>query len=188
MESREPWMRGTHGDLDVVRRAIVHALEQAAEDGDRWAAGLTKDEVHARPAGLASVAFHLRHAVRSLDRLLCYADNRSLNDRQLAALRSEMETGDETAAVMQEFREGLARAVERVRAFLPEMYGEARGIGRQRLPTTVAGLLIHCAEHTQRHMGQMVTTAKVVRGSVEVKLDGIVSEQVLLDTEGRRDG
>ena len=64
---------------------------------------------------------------------------------------------------MREFREGLDRAKERVRNFAPERYLEARGIGRERLPTTVAGLLIHCAEHTQRHAGQAVTTAKIVR-------------------------
>lgn len=164
METREPWMRGTHGELDGVQRAVVHALEQAEEDGERWAAGLTAEEVHARPAGVASVAFHLRHAVRSLDRLLTYAENGALDAGQMAALRTEMETGESTAEVMEEFRAGLGRAMERVRGLGPEVYGEARGIGRARLPTTVVGLLIHCAEHTQRHAGQMVTTAKVVRG------------------------
>lgn len=158
-------MRGTHGELDGVRRAVVHALDQAGEDGERWAAGLTTEEMHARPAGVASVAFHLRHLVRSLDRLLTYAENRALDEGQLGALRTEMEAGEATDEVMREFRKGLARAGERVRAIAPERYGEARGIGRARLPTTVVGLLIHCAEHTQRHVGQMVVTAKVVRGS-----------------------
>ncbi len=164
MDQREPWMRGTHGELDGVRRAVVHALEQAGEDGEGWAAGLTTEEVHARPAGVASVAFHLRHAVRSLDRLLTYAEDRALDEGQRAALRTEMEAGEDAAGVMAEFRAGLARAVERVQGLGPEVYGEARGIGRERLPTTVVGLLIHCAEHTQRHAGQMVLTAKVVRG------------------------
>lgn len=111
------------------------------------------------------MAFHLRHLVRSLDRLLTYAENRALDEGQLGALRTEMEAGEATDEVMREFRKGLARAGERVRAIAPERYGEARGIGRARLPTTVVGLLIHCAEHTQRHVGQMVVTAKVVRGS-----------------------
>ena len=164
MDQREPWMRGTHGELDGVRRAVVHALEQAGEDGERWAAGLTDEEVHRRPAGVASVAFHLRHLVRSLDRLLTYAEGRGLDEGQMAALKTEMDVGESTAGVMGEFRVGLRRAVERVRVLGPEVYGEARGIGRARLPTTVVELLIHCAEHTQRHAGQMVTTAKVVRG------------------------
>ncbi len=177
MDQREPWMRGTHGELDGVRRAVVHALEQAGEDGERWAAGLTTDEMHWRPAGVASVAFHLRHAVRSLDRLMTYAEDRAgdrtLDEGQLLALKTEMEAGESTDEVMGEFRAGLARALERVLGLGPEVFGEARGIGRARLPTTVVGLLIHCAEHTQRHAGQMVTTAKVVR---EMARNGAISD------------
>jgi hypothetical protein len=37
-------------------------------------------------------------------------------------------------------------------------------IGRKRLPTTLGGLLVHAAEHTQRHVGQAITTAKVILG------------------------
>ncbi len=160
---REPWMRGTHGELDELRRAVVHALEQAAEDAERWAASLPDEETHARPLGLPSVAFHLRHTARSLDRLLRYAEGRALGAAQMASLQTEAESGETAAAVMAEFRSGIERAIDRVRAFRPELYGEARGVGRLKLPSTVAGLLIHCAEHTQRHVGQMVTTAKVVR-------------------------
>jgi hypothetical protein len=99
--------------------------------------------------------------VRSLDRLLTYADARPLDEAQLAALATEMDAGT-VVEVLEEFRVGLRRAMERVLAVDPETFVEARGVGRRRLPTTVAGLLIHCAEHTQRHVGQMVTTAKVV--------------------------
>jgi uncharacterized damage-inducible protein DinB len=115
----------------------------------------------ARPGGVAPVAFHLRHAARSLDRLLTYAEGRGLDEGQLAALGTEMHAGT-VAAVMGEFRAGLARAKQRVVAFRPESYEEERGIGRKRLPTTVGGLLIHCAEHTQRHVGQMVVLARLV--------------------------
>ena len=162
MAEGEPWMRGTHGELDPLRRGVVHALEQAGEDGERWAARLGDEAMHRRVAGLPSVAFHLRHMVRSLDRLLTYAEGRGLDEAQMEALGTETEAGEPAAVVMAEFREGLRRAVERVRRFRPEGYGEARGIGRKRLPTNVAGLLIHCAEHTGRHAGQMVTTAKLV--------------------------
>jgi uncharacterized damage-inducible protein DinB len=161
----EPWMRGTHEELDGVRRAVVHALELAEEDAERWCAGLSDKAMFARPGELAPVAFHLRHMARSLDRLLTYAEDRALDDVQLAALGTEMDPGTATE-VLQEFRVGLSEAKERVGAFRPEQYGEARGIGRKRLPTTVGGLLIHCAEHTQRHAGQMVVTAKLVRQSM----------------------
>ena len=165
MVAGEPWMRGTHGELDPVRRGVVHALEQAAEDGERWAAGMDDEAMHRRVAGLPSVAFHLRHAVRSLDRLLTYAEDRALDEAQMEALGTEHEAGQEAAAVMAEFRAGITRAAERVRQLRPEQFEEARGIGRKRLPTTVAGLLIHCAEHTGRHAGQMVTTAKLVEAA-----------------------
>jgi uncharacterized damage-inducible protein DinB len=162
-------MRGTLQDVEPVRRAVLHALELAGEDVERWAAGLGDAEMFARPFGLPAVGFQLRHMVRSLDRLLTYAESgdleseepRGLSEEQLAALATEMD-GGAAAEVLEEFRAGLRRAMERVRGFDPETFAEARGVGRRRLPTTVAGLLIHCAEHTQRHVGQMVTTAKVV--------------------------
>ena len=158
----EPWMRGTHTELDPVRRAVIHALEQAEEDAERWAAPLDDVGLLARPHGLPSVSFHLRHMARSLDRLLTYARGEALNAAQLALLGTEIAAGTR-AEVLGEFREGFAAARNHIEAILPETYGEGRGIGRKQLPTTVAGLLIHCAEHTQRHTGQMVTTAKIVR-------------------------
>jgi len=158
----EPWLRGTLVEVEPVRRAVLHALELAGEDAARWAKGLSDVEMFARPAGLPSVAFQLRHIVRSLDRLLTYAERGVLSDAQMTALRTEMDAGV-AAEVLQEFREGLRSAMERVRAFVPEQFAEVRGVGRKQLPTTVVGLLIHCAEHTQRHVGQMVTTVKVMR-------------------------
>ncbi len=157
----EPWMRGTLADVDPVRRAVLHALQLAGEDVERWAAALGDEAMFARPFGLPSVAFHLRHMVRSLDRLLTYAEGRMLDEAQLAALATEMDAGT-AAEALAEFRAGLPRAMERVRAVDPATFAEIRGVGRRRLPTTVAGLLFHCAEHTQRHVGQMVTTVKVV--------------------------
>ena len=167
----EPWLRGTLTEVEPVRRAVLHALELAGEDAARWAEGLSDAEMFARPAGLPSVAFQLRHIVRSLDRLLTYAESgflsslelRGLSEAQMTALRTEMDEGF-AAEVLREFREGLRSAMERVRAFGPEQFAEVRGVGRKQLPTTVVGLLIHCAEHTQRHVGQMVTTVLVARG------------------------
>lgn len=164
LNSAEPWMRGTHADLDPVVRAVVHALELAVEDVAKWCEGMNEAEMFARPGGVAPVAFHLRHIVRSLDRLLTYAEGRSLDEKQLEELRTEMQEGA-VAGVLEEFGTGTNSALERVRAVRPETFGEARGVGRKRLPTTVAGLLIHCAEHTSRHVGQVVTTAGVIRGT-----------------------
>jgi uncharacterized damage-inducible protein DinB len=157
----EPWLRGTLTDVEPVRRAVLHALELAEEDVEKWCADLSEEEMFARPCGLPPVAFQLRHMARSLDRLLTYAEGEQLSGEQVAALKSEMEAGS-AAEVLREVREGLKRSMERVLAIAPERFAEARGVGKKMLPTAVAGLLVHCADHTQRHVGQMVTTVKVV--------------------------
>jgi len=162
MANVEPWLRGTLTEVESVRRAVLHSLEMAREDVELWAEGLSEEELFARPSGLPSVAFQLRHIVRSLDRLLSYAEGQQLSDAQIAALKSEMDTGSREN-VWQEFRAGVESAESRVRAIQPESFHEARGVGRKMLPTTVVSLLIHCAEHTQRHVGQLVTTTKVLR-------------------------
>ncbi len=160
----EPWLRGTLTEVDAVRRQALHALELAAEDVARWCAALSDAEMNARPFGVAPVAFHLRHIARSLDRLLTYAEGAQLSGSQLDALASELAGGAFAEEVLAELRAGLAEAAERIRRISPVSYEEPRGVGRALLPSTVGGLLVHCAEHTQRHAGQVVTTAKVVLG------------------------
>jgi hypothetical protein len=158
----EPWLRGTLAEVDAVRRGVLHALELAREDVERWCGGLTEEELEARPLGLPSVAFQMRHIVRSLDRLLTYAEGRQLSAEQISALKSEMEMSGSRADLFREFEDGIELAMKRVRAIAPGSYEEARGVGRAGLPSSVGGLLVHSADHTQRHVGQAVTTAKVV--------------------------
>jgi hypothetical protein len=158
----EPWLRGTLTDVPPVQRAVLHALQLAEEDLERWCSPLTSEELHARPWQLPSVAFHFKHIARSLDRLLTYAEGRQLSDRQLAHLKQEMDGGAERDALFAELRDGWRDAALRVRAFSAEVLMEPRAVGRRLLPTTVGGLLVHVADHTQRHVGQAITTAKVV--------------------------
>jgi hypothetical protein len=158
----EPWLRGTLTDIDPTRRQVLHALEQAREDLDLWCAPLTDQQIDARPYDLAPVAFHLRHIARSLDRLLTYAEGHALDASQLAALGAELDPGATTCEAMAELRRGLETAAERIRKLPPEIFDQPRGVGRQALPTTVGSLLVHCAEHTQRHVGQAITTAKII--------------------------
>jgi uncharacterized damage-inducible protein DinB len=49
-----------------------------------------------------------------------------------------------------------------VRALAAADLGAERVVGKKQLPTTLGGLLVHVADHTQRHVGQAITTAKVV--------------------------
>jgi uncharacterized damage-inducible protein DinB len=163
-ESRlpEPWLRGTLSEVPGVPRAVLHALEMAREDVERWCGGLSDEELNARPAGIAPVAFHVRHIARSLDRLLTYAEGNALTREQLAALKTELDPGANRDGLFAELTAAMEKSAERIRAFKVEDLEQARGIGKKQLPTSVGGLLVHIADHTQRHVGQAITTAKVV--------------------------
>lgn len=160
----EPWLRGTLNDLPAVARAVQHALQLADEDLTRWCGTLNHEQLNAQPSGLASVAFQIRHIACSIDRLLTYAEGCQLNDAQMAALRTEMSAGRSTQAVFEQFHAAIRDAECRIRALASANLESPRLVGRKELPTTLGGLLVHIADHTQRHVGQAITTAKLVRG------------------------
>ena len=159
----EPWLRGTHTEQSSLLRAVIHALELAREDVEAACAPLSDEAFFARPAQVAPLAFHLRHIVRSLDRLLTYAAGEPLRPAQMEALRTELDGGATKSELLAEFRSGMDEAMRRIRSFAGADPEQPRGVGRKALPTTVGGLLVHCADHTQRHAGQAVTTAQIVR-------------------------
>lgn len=161
-ELPEPWLRGTLNDVPPVQRAVLHALELAQEDLERWCGNLSDEQLNTRPGGIAPVAFHLRHIARSLDRLLTYAEGRQLSPDQIALLKSELDPGATRSQLFAELAEVLAASAKRVRSFSLAQMDEPRAVGKKQLPTTVAGLLVHVADHTQRHVGQAITTAKII--------------------------
>ena len=160
----EPWLRGTHSEIPAVFRAVLHALELAQEDLTFWCSELSEQELLATPSGLPSIAFHLRHIARSLDRLLTYAEGRQLNDRQLQVLSTEVSSHCSHAEILNELSASFTNSSARILKLgkQPDTLNQPRTVGRQNLPTTVAGLLIHIADHTQRHVGQAITTAKIL--------------------------
>lgn len=158
----EPWLRGTLNDVPAVQRGVLHALELAREDLERWCDGLTDEELHARPGGIAPVAFHLRHIARSIDRLLTYAEGNQLSPEQISVMKAEMEARGSRNELMAELMVAIAKSGKRIRAFSEQQLQEARSVGKKQLPTSVGGLLVHVADHTQRHVGQAITTAKIV--------------------------
>jgi uncharacterized damage-inducible protein DinB len=97
-----------------------------------------------------------------MDRLLTYAEGRDLDDEQLRALKTEMGPGAVREALFSELQAALARSMSRVQAFDSGALEQGRRVGRKQLPTTVGGLLVHVADHTQRHVGQAITTARIV--------------------------
>jgi hypothetical protein len=130
---------------------------------------LATRQLVARPGGAASVAFHLTHAMGSLDRLFTYARGEQLSDAQLVALRAEPGVEgapQDGAALARRFGDAVERALAQVRGTPADELLAGREVGRGRLPSTVIGLLFHAAEHTQRHVGQAVTTARIVRDMV----------------------
>ncbi len=158
----EPWLRGTLTEIPAVPRAVLHALELAGEDLQKWCGALTDAELHARPADLPPVAFHLRHIARSLDRLLTYAEGRALTQEQLTALKNEIEPEVSRDALFAELTTALNRSAERVRSLAQSDLDQSRTVGKKALPATLGGLLVHVADHTQRHVGQAITTAKMI--------------------------
>ena len=161
----EPWLRGTLTDVPAVQRAVLHALELAREDLTKWCRDLSDAEMNARPANLSPVAFHMRHISRSIDRLLTYAEGKELGEAQMDALRHELDPGAGRNELFADFASALDEGASRIRAFRPNQMEEPRTVGKKQLPTTVGGLLVHIAEHTQRHVGQAITTTKIVMAS-----------------------
>jgi uncharacterized damage-inducible protein DinB len=164
----EPWLRGTHSDVPAVGRAVLHAFDLALDDLTKWTKGLTDDEAHVQPLGLPSLAFHLRHIARSTDRLLTYAEGGQISAEQLALLRTEQggvegAPKDTLAELLAEIEISFNNAAGRVRVLATANFDTFRGVGRKQLPTSIGGALVHVADHTQRHVGQVVTTAKVLK-------------------------
>jgi uncharacterized damage-inducible protein DinB len=161
----EAWLRGPVEGVPPEIMPVAHSLIDALEEIET-VADLDAERLWMRPAGAASVGFHLRHIPGALGRLLTYARGSQLDDEQLAFLRSEAEPGDppqETSTLIVAVREGVEAALDQLRATLPESLLEPREVGRKRVPSTVQGLLFHAAEHSRRHAGQVIVTARVVR-------------------------
>jgi uncharacterized damage-inducible protein DinB len=161
----EPWLRGTLTDVPPVQRAVLHALELAKEDLEHWCSDLRDEELNACPGGIAPVAFHLKHIVGSTDRLLAYAEGKALTPEQIAFMKAELDGEAKRAALFDGLKRHWELSANRIRSFSPEQLPEPRVVGRQKMPTTVAGLLVHVADHTMRHVGQAVTTAKLLKSS-----------------------
>jgi uncharacterized damage-inducible protein DinB len=158
-------MRGPIEGIDAMLMPVAHALVQAREDLQRLASAVPVDQVWLRPGGAASIGFHVKHLGAALDRLFTYARGERLSDTQKEALRAEAEPGTPPAALVDLVNDTSAqidRALDQLRRTTRDQLLEYRGIGRAQLPSNVLGLLFHAAEHSTRHAGQVITTAKIV--------------------------
>ena len=161
----EVWQRGPVAGYEPLLMPVVHALMQVREDLEGLVPLIPSKNVWLRPGGAASIGYHVRHAGGALDRLFTYARGELLTDAQRAALREEGAPGDPPASldsVVSDVGQIIDRALKQLADTPKESLLDERKLGRAGLPTTVLGLLFHAAEHSTRHVGQAITTAKIV--------------------------
>ena len=164
----EVWLRGAVPDIPALLQPVAHSLLQCREELVAILSDLTPSQIWATPGGAASIGFHVRHATGSLDRLFTYARGEQLSATQRAFLAAEIQRDlapQAAGRLIAGFVEGVERAFEQLKQTNESTLLDGRGVGRAQLPSTVLGLLFHAAEHTQRHLGQIATTVRVVSAS-----------------------
>lgn len=160
----EVWMRGPIAGIIPMLQPVAHALLQASEEVAAIMESFPSDRLWIKPAGMASAGFHLQHMKGVLERLFSYSRSESLNEAQLSYLRNEGVPDPSITHVelVTSFQKQVEISIEYLEKIQENQLLEPRGIGRKQIPTNVIGLLFHAAEHTQRHLGQLLVTAKVV--------------------------
>ena len=161
--AEEAWLSGKLDDFSPELMPAAHAFVQAIVDLEKI--HLTNEELLTKPNNSPSVAFHLRHIAGSIDRLLTYARGENLSETQFEFLKSETSETSELNAqeLINQAVFKIENALEFCKTVVPAHLFEERFVGRKNLPTNMFGLLFHIAEHTARHVGQVITTAKIVR-------------------------
>src|SRR5205807_5066645 len=109
---------------------------------------LTEEDWNARPANVASAAFHVRHIAGVIDRLFTYAGGHALSAEQFAALKAEGQElrAADVPAVLDALSLRVDAAIAELRRIDVATLGDFRGVGRAQLPSTVIGCLVHGAE------------------------------------------
>lgn len=164
----EVWQRGPIKDIPDLLQPVVHALLQAREELNKLMKDFPNDLLWEKPAGVASPAFHLQHLSGVLDRVFTYARNEKLTPEQLTQLQQEDQTFIENLTVpklINRFDLQVNNALMQLKNTDEHSLTEARGVGRKLIPSTVIGLLMHAAEHTMRHLGQLIVTIRVIKAS-----------------------
>lgn len=170
MAETEWWQRGPVDGVPSLLQPVAHILLQVRESVGELVENLTEAQWNARPGGVASAAFHVRHIAGVVDRLFTYARGETLSEDQFAAIRHEREApvgAADVAPVLEALDARIESALTELRGIDPAVLGDFRAIGRAQLPSTVIGCLVHGAEHSMRHVGQLSVTVRVVRAGIE---------------------
>jgi uncharacterized damage-inducible protein DinB len=161
----EVWLRGESVDgVPSLLQPVAHSLRQSREEVERLLPALSPLVLWRAPGSAATVGYHVLHAVGSLDRLLTYARGAMLSEAQLAVLQQEAQPDPDLTAddLLAAFDAAVERALDQLRATREVTLAAPRHVGRGKLPSTVIGILFHAAEHTQRHVGQAMSTARLL--------------------------
>lgn len=159
----EAWLTGPVEGVHPLLMPAAHSLLQVRQEIPVIVEGLSVDQLWARPGHSASIGFHALHLAGATERLLTYAQGQPLSEAQLQAAKAEpATTGLEAGELAARVSAAMEHALAVVRRIPAAALTEAREVGRQRLPSTVLGLVFHAAEHATRHVGQMATLRKIV--------------------------
>ena len=162
----EVWQRGPLPDINPLLQPVAHALLQAKEEINEYMEAFPVDMLWLRPAGMASTGFHLQHLSGVLDRVFTYAKAEKLSEFQFEQLAEEGKdslNGYRVEDLVNRFNHQVDLALLQLKETDETTLSDFRGIGRAGLPSTVIGLLVHAAEHTMRHVGQLMVTVAVVK-------------------------
>jgi uncharacterized damage-inducible protein DinB len=163
MIKAEVWLRGPLNGIPALLQPIAHALLQAREEVNELMADFPETLLWERPAEMASPGFHLQHMTGVLDRLYTYAKGEQLNQQQLEYLAAEGKNRDVTVdELLAHFNRQVDIAIKQLSETDEATLTEVREVGRSKIPSTVIGLFVHSAEHTMRHVGQLLVTIKVL--------------------------
>jgi len=163
----EVWLRGPLEGVPALLQPVAHALLQAREEVNDLMVDFPEILLWVKPVGMASPGFHLQHLAGVLDRLFTYAKGEALTQHQLTKLSLEgkmPEINYSVITLLEIFNRQVDEAIKQLSETDELILTEKRGVGRAQLPSTVIGLYTHAAEHIMRHVGQLLVTARILRG------------------------
>jgi uncharacterized damage-inducible protein DinB len=164
----EYWLSGPVEDIPALLQPIAHTLLQVKYEAEQSVIGFPEEKLWERPAGLASVGFHLQHLAGVMDRLITYAKAEQLTQQQFDYLAAEGKENKNISIrhLLSHLQQQVDKSIEQLKTINPSSLTEQREVGRKKVPSTVIGLLFHAAEHSMRHMGQLLVTCKVLINGV----------------------
>lgn len=160
----EAWLTGPIDGVPLLLQPVAHALTQANDEIQTIMSDFPQSMLWEKPADVASVAFHLQHIPGVLDRLFSYSKGLSITNAQLKYLSEEglEDPSIKTETLLAHLTGTINSSIAYLKTIDPQTLSDVRTVGRKKLPSTVLGLLFHAAEHTMRHTGQLLVTARLL--------------------------